>query len=233
MGAESTRRFHGGGRPHMAQAPLPPRDAPNIQQQSKRKNEQRRRRRQELRAQDDAEGALDEALQRLITGPSADVARALARMFADPKRRIECGQRCALPPLVAACLSVDAEVAAPCCLALARLFTGAAELQAQAVEAGCPQALVTCLQTHSETSLVVVASCRALERMAVGVGAAARRDAAAEAGALPTLVSAVRRWVADESASAACRAALRSLTRDSGRLQEAAVRAGADLQWLL
>ena len=82
---------------------------------------------------------------------------------------------------------------------------------------------------------MVASGCLVLERMATGVGAAARREAARHTGVLAALVDLARRWPVERDADchASCRSALRSLTRDSGNLQDAARAAGADAGWLV
>ena len=198
------------------------------------KNAQRYRRQQERLAEDfESEEALDKCLEGLRTGgaSASDSARMLSRMCAIADRRDECGRRGAVPLIVEAMAGggVDATL---CCRSLSRLCAGRADLQVQAVESGALTALISHLQ-HADTSALVLSSCRALEHMATGRDAASRREAAATAGSLPALVTAMRRWGEEEATRAACSAALRSLTRDSVGLQEAATKAGAEPQWLL
>ena len=173
------------------------------------------------------------ALDGVRANKSADAARALERMTTDSGVCAECGRRGAVPVLVAALTATELEVVLPCCRALARICAHTAELQDDAIAAGVLQALLACMSAHGELPSALVACCRVLERLATGVAAAARREAAADAGVLPVLCSATRRWDHDEATGAACRAALRSLTRDAAALQDIARAAGAEPRWLI
>ncbi len=241
MGGDSSRRFYGGGRPRVHHAPLPPHDAPPPKTAA-RKNAQRQRRRRELREEDEAEGALENALDVLRKGTPANTAeaaaRALVRMCSDADRRLEMGRRGAVQILVAAMTAADASLVVPCCQALSKLC-GSAEghtRQDEMVAADGLSVLMAILATFAESPWVVTAACRVLERMAVGLNAAVRREAAARAGALALMVRLNHQWdqVPDnEMTIAATRAALRSLTRDSAGLHQIALAAGAEPRWLL
>ena len=116
-----------------------------------------------------------------------------------------------------------------CCQALARLCVGAAANQDKAASCGSLPALVSCLREAGSPATVAVC-CRALEHLATGVGAATRRNTAVDAGALTAVVDALRSSDGSDGPGTCmtCLAALRSLTRDSGRLQDAARDAGAE-----
>lgn len=234
MGADSARRFYGGGRPRTSQAPLPCDTTLSHQHKSQHKNVQRARRRRELREEDEAEGALIRALDGLAHHQTAaGAAKTLTRMQSDPTIRADMVRRGAVASLVLALPSKDSEIALLCCHALGRLLSGAAEQQDQAVTAGAFRVLLDQLQMSAETPSVVTSTCQVLERMATGVGAASRREAAK--GVLPLLIQMCRRWTeaAEPLCHASCRAALRSLTRDAPHLHEVALAAGADSGWLL
>lgn len=168
--------------------------------------------------------------QDVISGKD-DAVKSVARMCSDDERRDELGRSGAVSLLVET-LTSDAADPSACGKALSRLFAGRADLQEEAVRAGALRTLVARVEADVESAVVMKSTCRALEHVATGVGAASRRDAAAEAGALPALVRAICHWRGDEDTRAACCAALRSLTRDSADLQEAARRIGCEADWL-
>lgn len=177
-------------------------------------------------------------MMQLSTGDEGSTgARALARMCSVPSRRDQCldqgGMRLLIDTIAG---SVGDDVASGCCLALARLLHGACHLQDDAVKAGAVAALLTCLRAHAGSSAAVAAACQAFAALATGLGAASRRQAAADEGAFAVLVGLCARWPGEgveETCGAACRSALRSLTRDSAKLQEKARADGAEAQWLL
>eukprot|EP00965_Chrysotila_dentata_P200554 6180044-Pleurochrysis_carterae.AAC.1 len=138
--------------------------------------------------------------------------------------------------------SADVMAQIKACKVLTEIFNSAcgASYQQHAADNGLFDALVplitqlpSSLQQQAENcsmSRLVASACRTLERACTGKGAARRRDQAVDAGAIPLLVRMVReKDVHDEAVSASSLAALRSITRDSLRIQEAALAAGASL----
>ena len=206
------------------------------QHTSQRKSAQQDRRRSELLHTDHEEGAIARAIDGLCAA-SIESAKALARICSDKDLRDACVEHGALAAL---CQAFDAaqpaSVALQCCIAVRALCMGSAEQQECFVAAGGLHGLVSCLEAPEGvkvSAMLAAASCRALEHVATGVGAAARREAAFDAGAFPALVALMSHWREDEGTMIACRAALRSLTRDSPTLQDAARSAGAETAWLL
>ena len=243
MGADSARRFYAGGRPRVSGAPLPECVDVCALTKSQRKNAQRDRRRAELRSREDHEleaacdavrvsesSRVDHIGEESASEPAENLARVCCRH--DARACVRYG---ALPLLVGVLRlhSRDASVAALCFKAIAHLCAGAAAQQDEAIESGILHIYLTCLELHIEVVSVVAACCHALCHLATGLGAAARRDAAASAGMLDVLVLIAERWKSDEATNAAALAALRSLTRDSARLQEHARMAGAEARWLV
>lgn len=236
-------------------APPPSEPAPHRH----RKNVQRSRRRSELRAEVAAATSIDEALEGVRAGGEGAeaAARSVLRLSGEPSCCGELAVR-GLPALVECLRSGDVQAARPCAKALARLCAGAAERQDAALAAGalasstlasaqqsCGRvtshtdptgtlgAVVDCLAAHGGDPSAVAACGLLLQHLATGVGAAARRAAAMEAGVLPAVAAVARRWDGDCAAILACRAAVRSLTRDSAALQSAARTQGVPAQWLL
>ena len=229
------------GRMDVAQAPLPARNADRIERvhvpKGQRKSSQRHRRPSELIAADREEGAVSRAIADLAavgcasSEASVDASQAIARMCSNTDLRQACVD---LGAVAAICSRLDAcppeGIAIQCCVAARALCTGSAEQQERFVALGGLNMLLSCL---GKSPALATASCRALEHVATGVRAAERREAACGIGAFPALVATMHRWQAEPTACIACRAALRSLTRDSPMLQDAARGAGVESAWLL
>lgn len=216
----------------MADSALLPADM-SLMAKSQHEVQKRCRRQQELRGEDAAEGSIERALTGLRVG-SAVAARAISRMCADREMCAECYRQGALAVVVnVLAAGGDADVALPCCRALSRLCAGAAEAQTEAViTRGVLPPLLARLDGCVD-DVMVTACCHALAHVATGVGAAQRRELATSAGALAVLVAQIQSWEEGGPTRAACCTALRSLTRDSVRLQDAARAAGAEAGWLL
>uniref|UniRef100_A0A7S0PYS6 Uncharacterized protein n=1 Tax=Coccolithus braarudii TaxID=221442 RepID=A0A7S0PYS6_9EUKA len=143
--------------------------------------------------------------------------------------------------------AADAEVAAHGCWALAHICKASAMTQQLAVDEGAFDAVNASLEHHPAA---IMPACAALEAMCTGVGAASRRERAREAGVITSLMAELRSSRNAEKApgsssggggstlfpsdvTMACCAALRSITRDSMQLQQAALDEGASVQWLV
>ena len=144
----------------------------------------------------------------------------------------------------------DAAVVVSACDALPKLCSRnsqAAHRQQIAAQHGAFVALSSCLQIHVGAPRVMRSVCMALEHLMTGKGAAGRRECAVEARLLPLLIEAAHRHQdhvgsqeQDQAGQhepdptlARTRAALRSITRDSMKLQQAALDLGAERSWLL
>ena len=167
---------------------------------------------------------------------AAAACKALARICRDEEgRKIAC---CHLEPLVGAlCVlgPADPAVARHGCTALVGVCRSCADDQARAAALGAFTAAAVCVRAHPQ--LLPQASA-AVEALCTGKGAAGRREDALGAGWLQILVSACSAAASgaeegSERPQALARAALRSITRDSMRLQQAALDAGAAREWLL
>ena len=259
MGADSARRFYKGGRPRVSDAPV----QPEHQEQSStprahKKNVQRamrKRAERTLAGEASDEVALLPAREAIDLLDSAREAAGLIDGLGSLRRLILHGGQGACDELVNAgalqaivtALSAhgrsDAAVAALGCRVLTLLCRGehTASIQQAAAEAGAFIAIVASMCHGSNATL---AACAAMCALCTGVGAAARRNLARGAGAVEVLVALIHSCEKDEAPpvatvktrsqlEAACRGALRSITRDSMHLQQAALDAGAHPQWLV
>ena len=127
------------------------------------------------------------------------------------------------------------------CAALASLCRNSADGQAKAAAQGAFTALAACARAHPQHLGV---ACAAIESLCTGKGAAARRVQAVDAGWLPLLIDACGHLPTAQCGTSAnddttertrlaARSALRSITRDSLHLHQAALDAGSSRQWLM
>ena len=126
------------------------------------------------------------------------------------------------------------------CTAVAGLCRTSAERQASAAALGVFAVTAACARAHPSR---MVQACAAIEALCTGKGAAARREQAVAAGWLELLCGVCSSssdggakeegsGATDDRARLVALAALRSITRDSMGLQQKALDAGADRQWL-
>ena len=232
MGADSHRRFYR-GRPKMCEV-SPSLPTPPATPRSQHRNQQRQRQRQHLDT-----GNIQELRQQLQNSDGATVScscRALARMCRDDEGREAAADL--LEPLVVALQAHgenDAAVARHGCTAIVGICRSSADDQARAAALGAFAAAAACARVHPQH---LTQACAAVEGLCTGKGAAARRELAIAAGWLELLVAACGEADVGPKAEAertrhAARAALRSITRDSLHLQQAALDAGAEREWLI